>query len=81
MLTGKHTMERNMERQVFSPEEAEELKRLCAELAAASELAGAILARHGMESPEFQAADKATGDLWRRIRNIHGISDQHWMAS
>jgi hypothetical protein len=67
-------------RTVISPEEGNELKRLYREYSAVAERAAAILAAKGMDSPEFFEADKATGVLWRRIREILGTADKHWMA-
>ncbi|MDA8190952.1 MAG: hypothetical protein M0Z68_05675 [Gammaproteobacteria bacterium] len=69
-----------MTRNVISLEEGAELRRLLAEHTEATLYAGAILNKYGMESAEFREADKATGLLWRRIREIQGLSDQHWMA-
>jgi hypothetical protein len=69
-----------MVRNVISPEEGAELKRLYADHAAASERARAILAREGMESSRFLAADKAVGAIWHKIREILGTADSHWMA-
>jgi|HubBroStandDraft_6_1064221.scaffolds.fasta_scaffold44021_6 hypothetical protein len=64
--------ERVIARNVISHEEGAELKRLYADFAAASERARIILATEGMESPRFFEADKATGAIWRRIREIIG---------
>jgi hypothetical protein len=33
-----------------------------------------------MESPEFLEADKVAGAIYRRIREILGTADKHWMA-
>jgi hypothetical protein len=65
---------------VISPEEGAELKRLYADHAAASGRALAVLAREGMESPQFFEADKAVGVIWRKIREILGTANSHWMA-
>jgi len=59
-----------MNRRIITHEEAAELTRLYEEHAAASQRAGEILQSHGMESAEFADADRATGELWRRIREI-----------
>lgn len=67
-------------RTIISVEEGSELKRLYAEHAAATNQAAAILASRGMESPEFAEADKIVGILWRRIREIFGTANQHWMT-
>lgn len=69
-----------MTKSIISPEEGDELKRLYKEHAKASEQAAVILAARGMDSREFFEADKATGALWRRIREILGVSSSHWMA-
>ena len=61
-------------------EEGEELKRLRAEHEAASMRAGAILQAKGMDSPEFAEAERATGVLYCRIREIMGTANSHWMA-
>lgn len=62
-------------RNVISPEEGAELQRLYRELDAASKRAAVVLATKGMASPEFAEADKATGAVWRRIREILGDAD------
>jgi hypothetical protein len=67
-------------RNVISPEEDAELKRLHEAYFAASKWAYAILARDGMESPQFAEADAAVGAVWRRIRKIVGTADSRWMA-
>jgi hypothetical protein len=59
-------------RTVISPEEGAELKRLYADYAISVNRAAVILASRGMDSPEFADADKASGVLWRRIREILG---------
>jgi hypothetical protein len=69
-----------MANNVITPEEGEELKRLLAEHSAATLHGAAILRKYGMESQEFREADKATGALWMRIREIQGLSGKHWMA-
>jgi hypothetical protein len=67
-------------RSLITPEEAAERSRLMAEYQAAGIRAGAILAQYGMDSPEFLEADKATGAIWRRIREIDGTAGSRWMA-
>lgn len=69
-----------MVRTIITPTEHDELKRLYAEFAAATERAATVLATKGVESPEFAEADKAAGVLSRRIREILGTADKHWMA-
>jgi hypothetical protein len=64
----------------LTPEEGAELNRLLAEHAEAGVRAGAVLAKHGMESPEFREADAATGALWVRIRELQGMAGKSWMA-
>ena len=80
MLTGKQLTERAFMRTIISPEEGNELKQLYTEHAAATARAAVILAAKGMDSPEFGEADKAAGLVWRRIREILGTADKHWMA-
>ncbi|EME72033.1 hypothetical protein H261_00600 [Paramagnetospirillum caucaseum] len=69
-----------MTRTVISPEEGEVLRQLYAEYVAAVSQAGAVCIAKGMDSPEFQEADKAAGAIRRRIYEIRGDADQHWMA-
>ncbi len=69
-----------MEQHTTGPEDGAELQRLYAEHAAATQRAFAVLASKGMEAPEFLEADRAVGDLWRRIRAILGTADRDWMA-
>ncbi|MBI5121465.1 MAG: hypothetical protein HZA67_10705 [Rhodospirillales bacterium] len=61
-----------MTRTIISTEENNELQRLYSEYVIAVRNAGAILAAQGMKSPEFLAADKVVGGIWRRIREILG---------
>jgi hypothetical protein len=67
-------------RNVISPEEAAELKRLYANLADASKNANAVLRKSGMASVAFLEADKQLGAIVRRIKEIHGVAGNHWMA-
>jgi hypothetical protein len=67
-------------RSTITPEETAERRRLIAEYQAAGIRTGEILAQYGMDSPEFLEADKATGVIWRRIREIDGNADSHWMT-
>ena len=69
-----------MARNIISPEEHAELKRLYADHLAAIERAGAIATREGMQSLQYFEADKASGAIWRRIREILGTTDSYWMA-
>ncbi len=69
-----------MARKIISPEEGAELKRLYAAHETAAAHAGAVLRQKGMDSPEFLEADRASGALWRRIREILGEDGQPWNA-
>ena len=69
-----------MANRIIGPEQGAELKRLCAEHAAAVARAGSIACTKGMESPEFLAADKEAGALWSRINEIVGTDGEDWMA-
>jgi|HubBroStandDraft_5_1064220.scaffolds.fasta_scaffold2866385_1 hypothetical protein len=69
-----------MARSVISPEEGAELERLMKQYPAALEQGAVVLAKKGMDSPEFAAADAATGKLWTRIRELQGMAGKHWMA-
>jgi hypothetical protein len=66
-------------RNVISPEEAANLRRLYAEYAVATAEANAALQSGGMNSEGFVEADMNVGRIWRRIRKILGAAD-HWMA-
>ena len=61
-----------MAKQFLTPEQGAELQRLYKDLAAITEKTASILAAKGMASPEFEDADKAATDIWRRIREIRG---------
>lgn len=65
---------------MIGPEEGAELQRLRAEHAAATRRMADVLASKGMEAPEFLEADRAVGELWRRIRVIQGTANRDWMA-
>jgi hypothetical protein len=61
-----------MPQQYLTPEKGAELQRLYNDLAAITEKIAAVLRDKGMASPEFEEADKAATDIWRRIREIRG---------
>jgi hypothetical protein len=69
-----------MAKAVTSSKESAELQRLYDEHAKASKRAAEILAAKGMESHEFLEADKTTGIIYRRIREILGTSGSQWMT-
>ncbi len=69
-----------MSRAFLSKSEGDELKRLYEEFAAATNHACKVLASDGMDSVTFLAADKKTGVLWRRIRELTGTANTEWMA-
>ena len=64
----------------ISAEEGAELQRLLAEHTIEDAHARAMLAQHGIESPQFLKADMAKGVLWQKIRKLQGMADKHWMA-
>jgi hypothetical protein len=72
--------EASMDRAFITRGEAAELSRLQAEYEIAKSRADAALIQYGMDSVEFSAADQAVGQVWRRIRQIEGLADQHWMS-
>ena len=61
-------------------EEGAELKRLYADLAHASRRATAFLRASGMDSAEFLRADREVTRIIKRIKEIRGLADKHWMA-
>lgn len=65
---------------LIGPQDAEELKRLLEEYVTATLRGADILKKHVMNSQEFRDADKATAALWVRIREIQGLSGEHWMS-
>ena len=65
----------------ISPEKSAELKRLYVEFASSVKRTAVILTSNGMDSPEFAEADKASGVLWKRIREILGDTGKPWRAS
>lgn len=66
--------------ETISPADGAELTRLLAEHVKATLHGAEVLRKHGMESPEFREADKATGAIWARIRELQGLGNKHWMA-
>jgi hypothetical protein len=60
--------------------DAEELKRIDAELPAAKAKADRTLQMFGMDSPQFFEADAAHGKLLRRRNEITGDSGKPWNA-
>ena len=65
---------------ILSPEEGADLKRLYADLAHASRRATAFLRASGMDSAEFLRADREVTRIVKRIKEIRGVADKHWMA-
>ena len=65
---------------LLSPEEGAELKRAYADLAHASRRATAILRMSGMDSAEFLRADREVTRIVKRIKEIRGLADKHWMV-
>ena len=65
---------------LLNPEEGAELKRLYADLAHASRRATAFLRASGMSSAEFLRADREVTRIVKRIKEIRGVADKHWMA-
>ena len=65
---------------LLGPEEDVELKRLYADLAHASRRATAFLRASGMDSAEFLRADREVTRIVKRIKEIRGLADKHWMA-
>ena len=65
---------------LLSPEEGADLKRLYADLAHASRRATAFLRASGMDSVEFLRADREVTRIVKRIKEIRGLADKHWMA-
>ena len=70
-----------MTKMFITPAEGAELKQLYIKFRACTRHAMAVLAARGMESLEFQDADRASGRAWERIREIRGETGQHWMHS
>jgi len=70
-----------MPKDILTPEEGAELKRLYDEHRDATVSAAGVLASHGMDSPEFSEADKRTTLTWSRIRDFLGTSASHWMET
>jgi hypothetical protein len=68
-----------MDRNVIESDERDEPNSLYRDYAAAVQKAAATLERYGVESPQFIEADRAATAIWRRIRDILGITDQHLM--
>jgi len=65
---------------LLNPEEGSELKRLYADLAHASRRATAFLRASGIDSAEFLRADREITRIVKRIKEIRGVADKHWMA-
>ena len=69
-----------MDRNLIADKEGEEYKRLYLEFVVAMAHAGAVLQKHGMDSPEFREADTEAGAIWSRLREIRGETGEHWMV-
>jgi hypothetical protein len=69
-----------MTRNVITPEEWAEMEQLLEQHKSAVLHGATMLRQFGMESQQFQDADKVTGALWVRIREIQGLSGKHWMT-
>ena len=65
---------------LLSPEEGADLKRLYADLAHATRRATANLRMSGMTSADFLRADREVTRIVKRIKEIRGLADKHWMA-
>jgi len=65
---------------LLSPEQDAELKRLYADLAHATRRATANLRMSGMTSADFLRADREVTRIVKRIKEIRGLADKHWMA-
>jgi len=65
---------------LLSPEQDAELKRLYADLAHATRRATANLRMSGMTSADFLRADREVTRIVKRIKEICGLADKHWMA-
>ena len=65
---------------LLSPEQDAELKRLYADLAHATRRATANLRMSGMTSADFVRADREVTRIVKRIKEIRGLADKHWMA-
>jgi hypothetical protein len=61
-----------MEQRVLTAAERDKLRQLYEDHWRASTHAAALLTRYGLESKAFLRADKATGEIWRRIRELRG---------
>jgi hypothetical protein len=62
----------------IAPEAAAEVRRLMQEYDAAQQRTNQILKQSGMACPEFQEADKASGEIWSRIRELQGKPSSEW---
>lgn len=69
-----------MAKRVLTPEEGAELNQLYKEHPVNVQRAGEMLAKHGMESPEFAESDGISTRSWKRIRELLGIAHLPWMA-
>ena len=68
-----------MAKSIITPEEGDELRKLYGEQHALYRESMIILASGaGMESPAFVEAERKLSVVVRRIREILGISGQHW---
>jgi hypothetical protein len=67
-----------MTKAILVGEEAEEYKRLFGAYRNAINASAEALARHGMESKEFLAADTEAGRLWAAIRKLTGSTGPWW---
>lgn len=63
---------------VLTPESKFILDRLYATFVVATDTAGKMLAKHGMESREFAEADHAAGEIMEQINKLLGR--RTWMG-
>jgi hypothetical protein len=69
-----------MRKSITTSDKYAELNRLRAEYTQALANGLEMLRHFGMESPQFLAANQATGKIYRRIGELQGKRDQPWKA-
>jgi hypothetical protein len=62
----------------FNPVDRHEYERFYRYYIEKVNSAGAALATHGIDSPQFAEADKRAGEAWQKVRDASGQTGAHW---
>ena len=65
---------------VLTGREAEEYQHLYSQYRDAANKSYEMLVTRGMGSPEYLAAERDQGEIWRKLRAMQGVTVAHWMG-